>query len=29
MRPLLSMRTYALDTPSRYWLTDLVNRYNF
>ncbi|WP_404413227.1 YsgD/CorL family protein [Serratia aquatilis] len=23
------MRTYALDTPSRYWLTDLNYRYNF
>ncbi|WP_411751695.1 YsgD/CorL family protein [Serratia sp. (in: enterobacteria)] len=23
------MRTYALDTPSRYWLTDLDTRYNF
>ncbi|MFC0226048.1 YsgD/CorL family protein [Serratia aquatilis] len=29
MRELLSMRTYALDTPSRYWLTDLNYRYNF
>ncbi|MFA1240577.1 MULTISPECIES: YsgD/CorL family protein [Serratia] len=24
------MRTFALDTPSRYWLIDLdFNRYNF
>ncbi|MEX3004545.1 MULTISPECIES: YsgD/CorL family protein [Serratia] len=23
------MRTHALDTPSRYWLTDLDTRYNF
>ncbi|WP_421805413.1 YsgD/CorL family protein [Jejubacter calystegiae] len=22
------MRTFALDTPSRYWLNHLVSRYN-
>ncbi|WP_417903517.1 YsgD/CorL family protein [Chania multitudinisentens] len=29
MRALLSMGAYALDTPSRCWLNDLGNRYNF
>ncbi|HFV9293881.1 MULTISPECIES: YsgD/CorL family protein [Serratia] len=29
MRARISMRTHALDTPSRYWLTDLDTRYNF
>ncbi|HFK7186009.1 TPA: YsgD/CorL family protein [Serratia odorifera] len=30
MRARLIMRTFALDTPSRYWLIDLdFNRYNF
>ena len=29
MRALLSVRTYALDTPSRYWLNEPVSGYNF